>query len=105
MANDRQHPPLVDDRVEFHGSSYLRSMNIDNLRKLTKIVVIQDTKKRLVVVVPYQMYCEIQSGQVKFALAASELLETLKWLDRQGGLGLDKHERIRAVIDRAEGKV
>jgi len=30
--------------------------------------------------------------------AAPMMLETLKWLDQVGGLGLDVHERIRAAI-------
>ena len=29
---------------------------------------------------------------------ADSLAETLRWLDRLGGLGLDKHERIRAAL-------
>ena len=36
--------------------------------------------------------------------SAPLLLETLKWLDRKGGLGLDVHEKISKAIDIAEGR-
>lgn len=35
----------------------------------------------------------------------AELLAMLEWLDRKGGLGIETHERIRAVIDKAKGLV
>ena len=38
----------------------------------------------------------------KFA-AAPDLLEALKTLDARGGLGLDVHEWIRGLINKAEG--
>lgn len=28
-----------------------------------------------------------------------KMRETLEWLDRKGGLGLDVHERIRSILD------
>lgn len=34
----------------------------------------------------------------------AELLELLEWLDRLGGLGYDKHDRIRAAIAKAKPK-
>lgn len=36
-------------------------------------------------------------------VAAADMLEILEWLDRSGGLGLDKHARIGAVIAKARG--
>ena len=36
--------------------------------------------------------------------AAPEMLEFLKLLDRQGGLGFAKHDRIQAIIAKAEGR-
>ena len=36
--------------------------------------------------------------------SAPLLLETLKYLDRKGGLGLDVHDLIRKVVDIAEGE-
>lgn len=35
---------------------------------------------------------------------APELLTVLEWLHRKGGLGLDVHERLAAVIAKAKGK-
>jgi hypothetical protein len=32
-------------------------------------------------------------------IAADKLAEVLGWLDRLGGLGFDKHDRIRAVLE------
>jgi hypothetical protein len=47
---------------------------------------------------------EIYKANARLIAAAPEMLETLKTLDRLGGLGLDKHAWIREVIDKAEGK-
>lgn len=36
--------------------------------------------------------------------AAPEMLDFLKLLDRLGGLGFAKHDRIQAIIAKAEGR-
>jgi hypothetical protein len=39
-------------------------------------------------------------ANARLIAAAPELYETLAWLHRKGGLGLDVHERIEAVLSK-----
>jgi hypothetical protein len=57
-------PPLIDERIEFRGTSHLRNMTADVLRELTTIVVIQDGigSERLAVLLPYSQYIALQKA-------------------------------------------
>ena len=46
---------------------------------------------------------EMQIENARIIAAAPDLLEALKTLDARGGLGLDVHEWIRGLINKAEG--
>lgn len=59
MANVK--PPVIDDRVEFRGVSYLRDLNATSLGDLEKIIVLQDSNaRRLAVLIPYDQYLVLQ---------------------------------------------
>ena len=45
-----------------------------------------------------------QEANAHLIAAAPELYETLAWLDRKGGLGLDVHKTISAVLAKARGE-
>lgn len=64
-------PPLIDERIEFRGTSFLRSLNTDNLEKLQKTIVFQDgpSVKRLAVLIPYDQYVVLQQQAVACGIA------------------------------------
>lgn len=53
-------PPFIDDRVDFRGISFLRTLNLETARELSKVTVIQDDGERILVVIPYEDYMRIQ---------------------------------------------
>lgn len=57
-------PPLIDERIQFKGTSHLRQMTADALRELTAVVVIQDGvgSERLAVLLPYSQYIALQKA-------------------------------------------
>lgn len=60
MANTK--PPIIDERLEFRGTSFLRTMTSEALRDLDKVVVLQDGtgEERLAVLIPYAQYLTLQ---------------------------------------------
>ena len=44
-------------------------------------------------------------ANARLIAAAPDLLVTLEWLHRKGGLGLDVHERLALVIAKAKGEL
>lgn len=63
------------------------------------------TKHKTVIIgskVANQIGWAYKEKDARLIAAAPELFETLQWLDRKGGLGLDVHERIAAVLLKAK---
>lgn len=55
---------IIDPRVKFVGSSYLRGLNTEALRALAGALVVQDAEAEpLVVIVPYETYLKLQGGR------------------------------------------
>jgi PHD/YefM family antitoxin component YafN of YafNO toxin-antitoxin module len=65
--------PLIDPRIEYCGTSKLRSFNTHNLGKLRKTLVIQDNDTPLAVLVDYDRYMTIQK-RLQDALDTIEVL-------------------------------
>ncbi len=57
-------PPLIDERIQFKGASYLRQMTTEALGDLMTVIVIQDggQTKRLAVLMPYDQYIALQKA-------------------------------------------
>jgi hypothetical protein len=52
--------PYVDPNVEHVGITRLRSLNVTQLRELTKTLVIQDNDKPLAVLLKYEHFLAMQ---------------------------------------------
>lgn len=52
--------PHIDPRIGYRGVSELRKLNADRLRDLAGLLVLQDNDEPLVVIVPFDLYLEIQ---------------------------------------------
>lgn len=54
--------PVIDERVEYRGTSYLRQLTSEALRDLDIVVVVQDGAgaERLAVLVPYDQFIALQ---------------------------------------------
>ena len=48
--------PVVDSRIIYRGTTFLRNLNSNNLRDLESIVVLQDGDDRLAVLIPFELY-------------------------------------------------
>jgi len=57
-------PPVIDERIEFRGTSFLRGMTSESLRELRKVIVLQDGTgdERLAVLIPYGHYMLLQKA-------------------------------------------
>ena len=49
-----------------------------------------------------EAWLEESTANANLIAAAPEMLALLLWLDRKGGLGLDVHDKITAVISKAQ---
>lgn len=64
MEKSRPDPPVIDSRVEFAGASRLRDFNKRSLRRLRdNVVVIQESGKRIAVLMSYEMYLMLQERE------------------------------------------
>lgn len=52
--------PYIDPRVKYEGVSRIRLLNAQRLRELEDVIVVQDNGQPLAVIVPYDLYLEIQ---------------------------------------------
>lgn len=52
--------PLIDDRIRHVGVSALRGLNAKTLRELKEMLVLQVDDKPIAVLIPYEMYLEMQ---------------------------------------------
>lgn len=52
--------PKIDPRVSYRGVSELRKLNADTLRKVEGLIVVQDNGNPIAVIVPFDLYLEIQ---------------------------------------------
>lgn len=61
---DKESPPkipFVDERIEFRGTTYLRSLNVEALKDLDKVIVLQtESGERLAVLIGYERYLVLQ---------------------------------------------
>jgi len=59
---DRREVPIVDERIIFRGTTYLRQLTATALRDLDKIVVFQEGSEaeRLAVLMPYDQFIILQ---------------------------------------------
>lgn len=59
---DKHKTPVIDERLDFRGPSFLRQMNSQALRDLERVIVIQDGPEadRLAVLIPYRQYLKLQ---------------------------------------------
>lgn len=65
MAKEKETPPVIDERLEFRGVSYLRELNAFTLGKLEKVIVFQESDaRRLAVLIPYEQYLVLQAAAV-----------------------------------------
>jgi hypothetical protein len=54
--------PIIDERIEFRGTTFLRSMTVEALRSLDKIIVLQaENDDRLAVLIRYEEYLQLQT--------------------------------------------
>lgn len=52
--------PHIDPRIGYRGVSELRKLNADTLRKIEGLIVVQDNGQPIAVIVPFDLYLEIQ---------------------------------------------
>lgn len=58
----KDHLPVIDERVVFHGTSFLRTLNTEQLRDLDGLIVLRaENGDRLAVIINYQEYLLLQS--------------------------------------------
>lgn len=55
--------PHIDPRVAYRGVSELRKLNAERLRDLDGLLILQENDEPLAVVVPFDLYLEIQEGR------------------------------------------
>lgn len=61
MAKEKIEMPVIDKRIEFVGTSRLRKLNADALRKFTSnVMVVQDSEEPIAVVMGYGLYMKLQ---------------------------------------------
>lgn len=82
--------PIIDDRIRYVGVSALRGLNAKTLRELKEVLVLQMDEEPLAVLIPWDIYMEIQR-----ALWPSSLLPSLE--DVFGPAALAQEEDERAV--------
>jgi hypothetical protein len=74
MARDKEQSnespiPILDERIEFRGTSYLRGMTAEALRELDSVIVLQsEGGDRLAVLIGYEEYLVLQ----KMAIAGKD---------------------------------
>jgi len=68
--------PIIDERIKHVGPATLRKMDALKLRGLRELMVIQDGDEPLAVLIPYEMYLEMQreviNGDAAIAAATAE---------------------------------
>lgn len=52
--------PYIDPKVGYRGVSELRKLNAETLRQIEGLIVVQDNGQPIAVIVPFDLYLEIQ---------------------------------------------
>lgn len=54
--------PIIDERIEYRGTSFLRTLTAEALAELKQVIVLQDgsAENRLAVLIPYDIYMKLQ---------------------------------------------
>lgn len=60
IAKVKRELPSIDPRIQYVGASKLRQLNTQELRRLAKILVVQDANDRLAVIMPYKWFMGMQ---------------------------------------------
>lgn len=66
--------PIIDERIKHVGPATLRKMDALKLRGLRELMVIQDGDEPLAVLIPYEMYLEMQREVEKTIASGTESL-------------------------------